>query len=70
LRPQLKPLKAYIAAIKAEISHICIVGRNGYSKRAIQQDYDAGVKELDQETAAEEDEDNLTQTKSYVTTTN
>jgi hypothetical protein len=46
------------------------VGRNSYSKRAIQQDYDAGVKELDQETAAEVDEDNLTQTKSYVTTTN
>jgi hypothetical protein len=55
-QPQLRALKAQIVGIKAEISHICISGRNSYSKRAVQQDFAAGIKELDQENAAEEDE--------------
>jgi glycerol-3-phosphate cytidylyltransferase-like family protein len=59
LQPQTRKLKEKIAAIQAEISHICIAGRNDYSKRAIQQDFAAGLKELDQENAAEEDEDNF-----------
>jgi hypothetical protein len=59
LRVQIRDSKAEIATIKAEISHICIAGRNDYSKRAIQQDFAAGIKELDQENAAEEDEDNF-----------
>ncbi|KAL9037208.1 MAG: hypothetical protein Q9214_005802, partial [Letrouitia sp. 1 TL-2023] len=45
--------------IEAEISAICISGRNQYSKGAIQQDYAAGIKELDQELAAEDDEENF-----------
>ncbi|KAF2121280.1 hypothetical protein BDV96DRAFT_640676 [Lophiotrema nucula] len=45
--------------IRAQKSAICISGRNEYSKGAIQQDFAAGVKELDQEHAAEEDEDNF-----------
>jgi hypothetical protein len=59
LRPRIEELRKKIAEIKAEISHICIAGRNDYSKRAIQQDFAAGIKELDQESAAEEDEDNF-----------
>ncbi len=45
--------------IEAEISARCIAGRNEYSKSAIQQDFAAGIKELDQENAAEEDEENF-----------
>jgi hypothetical protein len=59
LRLQIRDSRAEIATIKAEISHICIAGRNDYSKRAIQQDFAAGIKELDQENAVEEDEENF-----------
>lgn len=59
LKPQIREAEAKIKAIKAEISRICISGRNEYSKRAIQQDFAAGIKELDQENAAEEDEENF-----------
>ena len=41
------------------MEHLCINGRNEYSSRAIQQDFAAGIKELDQELAAEEDEANF-----------
>jgi hypothetical protein len=57
LKDQMQDSKDNIAAIKAEISHICIAGRNEYSRSAIQQDFAAGIKELDQENAAEEDEE-------------
>jgi hypothetical protein len=59
LKTRSHDIKAEIATIQAEISHICIAGRNDYSKRAIQQDFAAGLKELDQENAAEEDEDDF-----------
>jgi hypothetical protein len=59
LKPQIQMLQSKIAAIKVDIGHICIAGRNEYSKGAIQQDFAAGLKELDQENAAEEDEDNF-----------
>jgi len=39
------------------MSAICISGRNEYSKGAIQNDFAAGIKELDQENLAEEDEE-------------
>ncbi|KAK4694636.1 hypothetical protein P7C71_g2978, partial [Lecanoromycetidae sp. Uapishka_2] len=42
--------------IDSEMAAMCIAGRNNYSKGAIQQDFAAGIKELDQELAAEEDE--------------
>ncbi len=45
--------------IEADTAALCIAGRNQYSKGAIQQDYAAGIKELDQELAAEEDEENF-----------
>jgi hypothetical protein len=59
LKPQILALEAKKDEIKAEISRICIAGRNQYSKSAIQQDFAAGIKEIDQENAAEEDEDNF-----------
>jgi hypothetical protein len=59
LKPKIRELEVKMAAIKANISRICIAGRNEYSKGAIQQDFAAGLKELDQENAAEEDEDNF-----------
>ncbi|EAW16751.1 LOW QUALITY PROTEIN: uncharacterized protein NFIA_000950 [Aspergillus fischeri NRRL 181] len=43
------------AKIEAKMSAIAISGRNEYSRGAIQQDFAAGVKELDQELAEEED---------------
>lgn len=46
-----------IEAIDAQRQEMCISGRNQYSKGAIQQDFAAGIKELDQENAAEEDEE-------------
>ena len=45
--------------IEAEMQCICINGRNQYSMTAIQQDFAQGIKELDQEIAAEEDEENF-----------
>ena len=45
--------------INSKMSTMCISGRNAYSKGAIQQDFAAGIKELDQELAAEEDEENF-----------
>lgn len=45
--------------IEAEMSTLCISGRNGYSKGAIQNDFAQGLRELDEERAAEEDEENF-----------
>lgn len=45
--------------IETAMSAICIEGRNKYSKGAIQLDFAAGIKELDQESAQEDDEDNF-----------
>lgn len=45
--------------IEAEMSALCISGRNQYSKGAIQHDFAQGIRELDQELAAEEDEENF-----------
>ncbi|KAF2102156.1 hypothetical protein NA57DRAFT_35654, partial [Rhizodiscina lignyota] len=56
---RLKEAKARLAELKSEMSAVCIEGRNKYSKKAIQQDFAAGIKELDQEMAIEEDEANF-----------
>ncbi|OCL10223.1 hypothetical protein AOQ84DRAFT_387654 [Glonium stellatum] len=58
-RKEIEVLKQKEATIIAEMSAICIAGRNQYSKGAIQQDFAAGIKELDQENAIEEDEANF-----------
>ena len=41
------------------MSALCIASRNRYSKGAIQQDFAASIKEMDQENAAKEDKENF-----------
>jgi peptidoglycan hydrolase CwlO-like protein len=59
LRPQVQETKSRLAEVRAEMDAICIAGRNEYSRGAIQLDFAAGIKEIDQENAAEEDEENF-----------
>lgn len=47
------------SAIQSNINAVCIKARNDYAKGAIQTDFAAGIKELDQENAQEEDEANF-----------
>ncbi|KAF2817072.1 uncharacterized protein BDZ99DRAFT_373364 [Mytilinidion resinicola] len=58
-RQDIRQLKEKRADVKAKMSAICIAGRNQYSKGAIQLDFAAGIKELDQENAMEQDEGNF-----------
>ncbi|KAF1961197.1 hypothetical protein CC80DRAFT_463932 [Byssothecium circinans] len=57
LRAKIHELKEKVAEIQGEINALCIAERNKYSKGAIQQDFAAGIKELDMENAEEEDEE-------------
>lgn len=57
LRKAIGEAKKAEQEIESRMSALCIRGRNQYSKGAIQQDFAAGIKELDQELAAEEDEE-------------
>ena len=59
LKPQISELQEKKEDIKAQLSRICIAGRNNYSKTAIPHDFAADTKEIDQENAAKEDEDNF-----------
>lgn len=59
IRSELQHLEGKRDEIDAQIRTICISGRNQYSKGAIQQDFAAGIKELDQEVAEEEDAANF-----------
>lgn len=59
LRKQVQANKQEQEASDAIISHECISGRNTYSRTAIKQDFAAGIKELDQEIAEEEDAANF-----------
>ncbi|KAF2179023.1 hypothetical protein K469DRAFT_597528 [Zopfia rhizophila CBS 207.26] len=59
LAKEITEIDTQLKSIRAEMSAICIAGRNEYSKEAIQKDFAAGIKELDQENAAEEDEENF-----------
>ncbi|KAH7049218.1 Dynamin family-domain-containing protein [Macrophomina phaseolina] len=59
LRKETKELNERIAAMDHMISALCIKSRNDYSRGAIQQDFAAGIKELDMETALEEDEEHF-----------
>lgn len=58
-KKQIRAIETEEKEIDAKIDLMCIAGRNEYFRGAIQQDYAAGVKELDQETAAEDDSDNF-----------
>jgi len=59
LNAEISELDARSDTIESKRSAICIAGRNKYSKSAIQVDFAAGIKELDQENQVEEDEDNF-----------
>ncbi|TVY22282.1 Nuclear GTPase SLIP-GC [Lachnellula hyalina] len=59
LKKQLADLDTTRSEIETVMSALCIDGRNKYSKGAIQTDFAAGIKELDQENAQEEDEANF-----------
>ena len=59
LRQQIEEVEEAQQKIESKLSALCISGRNNYSRGAIQQDFAAGIKELDQELAAEEDEENF-----------
>ncbi|KAL5370946.1 hypothetical protein DPSP01_014578 [Paraphaeosphaeria sporulosa] len=57
LKLRISELEAQNDEIKDKIRRICIAERNEYAKMAIKQDFSTGIRELDQENAAEEDED-------------
>ena len=59
LKPQIRPVMLEEDEIRSVITGICIVERNKFSKSAIQQDFAAGIKEIDQENSAEEDEESF-----------
>ncbi len=59
LRAEMDDIRKADQKIEAEMSAMCIGGRNAYSKGAIQQDFAAGIKELDQELAVEDDEEHF-----------
>lgn len=59
MRKESQEAKKAEEKIDSRMAAMCIAGRNNYSKGTIQQDFAAGIKELDQELAAEEDEDNF-----------
>jgi GTPase Era involved in 16S rRNA processing len=59
VRKRIADINEADAKIEAEMRAIAISGRNEYSRGAIQQDFAAGVKELDQELAEEEDAANF-----------
>ncbi|KAK4171913.1 hypothetical protein QBC36DRAFT_349977 [Triangularia setosa] len=56
---QIKDYNAKKEVLMDEIRNICIQGRNQYSRSAIKQGFEMGIKELDQENAFEEDENNF-----------
>jgi hypothetical protein len=59
VKQEIKQINEKIKDIKADIGALCIAGRNEFSKSKIQDDYAQGIKELDQENAIEEDEENF-----------
>ncbi|RDL34493.1 uncharacterized protein BP5553_07621 [Venustampulla echinocandica] len=59
LNEQLASLEKTKNDLEAAMSSTCIMRRNAYSRSAIQVDFAAGIKELDQENAQEADEANF-----------
>jgi GTPase SAR1 family protein len=56
---QIKQISEKIRDLQADVDALCITGRNNYSKDRIRDDYAMGIKELDQQNAIEEDEENF-----------
>jgi hypothetical protein len=59
LRKRISEVDKAEEVVQAELSAICIAGRNNYSREAIRQDFAGGIRELDQELAEEEDAANF-----------
>ncbi|KAK0643251.1 hypothetical protein B0T16DRAFT_391805 [Cercophora newfieldiana] len=59
IRANVKSLQAETETLLGKVKAVCIKGRNAYSKQAIKRDFAMGIKELDQEAAAQEDEENF-----------
>ena len=59
LNKQIRKIEKESQGIDDKLSAKCISGRNDYSRDAIRQDYAAGIRELDQEIAEEEDAANF-----------
>ncbi|KAM7187037.1 hypothetical protein V8F33_011456 [Rhypophila sp. PSN 637] len=59
LRKDIEANKVEMNSLNHEVKAVCIKGRNEYSRKAIKNDFAMGIKELDQETAAEADEANF-----------
>ena len=59
IRAQADDIQEKTNAVEAVISQKCIQGRNEYSRDAIQQDFAAGIRELDMEIQEEEDAANF-----------
>ncbi|KAI1132388.1 hypothetical protein F5Y10DRAFT_231071 [Nemania abortiva] len=59
LRQEIDKVQQEREKVLADVKAICIQGRNNYSRGAIKQDFAMGIKELDQENAVEEDDENF-----------
>lgn len=59
LRKEIRILDEKVAEIDTQKTAIAIDGRNTYSRTAIRQDFAAGIRELDQESAEDEDPDSF-----------
>lgn len=59
LNRRLIDLESRESQIDQQADALCIRGRNDWSRRHIREDFAEGIKELDQENAAEEDPDNF-----------
>ena len=59
LRKQITKIEEQEAELDDHAEALCIAGRNNYSRTAIKQDFAAGIRELDMETAEDEDADNF-----------
>ncbi|KAK0627656.1 hypothetical protein B0T14DRAFT_563438 [Immersiella caudata] len=59
IHAEIMRLEAETREIQSEAKAICIKGRNAYSRGAIKKDFAMGIKELDQEATALEDEANF-----------
>ncbi|ROW06521.1 hypothetical protein VMCG_04292 [Cytospora schulzeri] len=55
-KKELNSIVSQERALLSQVKSICIKGRNDYSRSAIKNDFAMGIKELDQQTAIEEDE--------------
>ncbi|KAK3954249.1 hypothetical protein QBC32DRAFT_384967 [Pseudoneurospora amorphoporcata] len=58
-RTVIKEIESEKKNLESEVKAVCIQGRNEYSRTAIKKDFAMGIKELDQETAIEEDEESF-----------